>query len=316
VQVLQQFPATTAVSFLAVALQTVWMLVWLVAAAGTLHSFRAQQTTTCDVNGYCTRSGPGDGAIGIVMFLLFISFYWTCQLIKNVTHVTTAGLVGTWYFLAPQMPSNPTLGALKRASWTSLGSIALGSLIIAVVKAMRAMVNSARNAEHPIARCIVLCLLDMLERAVTWFNIYAFTQVALYGKPYMQAASDTWQLLKTSGVSALINDDITGPVLFFASLMTGLVGAGAAGVLAKTVWHEPMWGLWALLGGLIALSVCLVGMEVVASGVVALFVCWAEDPEALRRTKPHLHDAMCGAIGEHRISQPAESQQRGRNQRR
>lgn len=30
--------------------------------------------------------------------------------------------------------------------------------------------------------------------------MYAFTQVAIYGKTYCQAAKDTWQLVKSHGV--------------------------------------------------------------------------------------------------------------------
>jgi hypothetical protein len=184
VQVLQQYRATTLVAYGAVVLQVVWMCIWIVAAAGTMHSFRNQERRVCDAYG-CHTEGSSDGAVGMAWFFLLLSFYWTLQVIKNVTHVTTAGVVASWYFFAPQMPSSPTWGALKRASWSSLGSICLGSLLIAVIKAMRTMVNSARNAEHPIAQCIVLCILDMLERAVRYFNIYAFTQVSArtYSRP-------------------------------------------------------------------------------------------------------------------------------------
>jgi len=74
------------------------------------------------------------------------------------------------------------------------------------------------------------------------------------------------------------------------------VGAGGAALLAKTVLPQPLWGLWALIGGLLALGICAIAMEVIASGVVAFFVVWAEDPAALERTKPALFLAMQGAI--------------------
>ncbi len=65
-------------------------------------------------------------------------------MIRNVVHVTVAGTFASWYFLHPNAaPSNPTLKALKRACWNSLGSISLGSLIIAVLKALRQMVSRA-----------------------------------------------------------------------------------------------------------------------------------------------------------------------------
>jgi hypothetical protein len=85
----------------------------------------------------------------------------------------------TWFFLAPNnLPTNPTVQAFKRATWNSFGSICLGSLIVAVVRAIRAVVNGARNADHPVARCIVLCILGCIERMLEWFNQYAYTEVS------------------------------------------------------------------------------------------------------------------------------------------
>jgi hypothetical protein len=144
-----------------------------------------------------------------------------------------------------------------------------------------------------------MCLLGCLERAVEWFNQYAFTQTAIYGKPYCVVVQDTWNLLKSSGISALINDDLTGTALVFAALGSGLVGAAGAGVLARTVLQEPLWGLWALIGGLTALGITLIALEVVASGVTAFFVCYAEDPATLQNTKPELQAAMNDAIHKH-----------------
>lgn len=124
------------------------------------------------------------------------------------------------------------------------------------------------------------------------------------GKPYCQAASDTWNLLQSSGITALVNDDITGAALFFAALISGLVGAAVAALLARGPLDEPMWGLWALFGGLIALGIVLIAMEVVGSAVVAFFVCYAEDPVALRTTKPHLFESMANAQSRHRGARP------------
>ena len=63
------------------------------------------------------------------------------------------------------------------------------------------------------------CLLSCLDKLVTYFNVYAFTQVAIYGKTYCEAANDTWALFKRVGMEAIINDDIIGGVLAFASII-------------------------------------------------------------------------------------------------
>ncbi len=46
-----------------------------------------------------------------------------------------------------------------------------------------------------------------------WFNLYAFAQVAIYGSPFIQAAKDTWNLLSSKGLDAIINDDLVRPLL-------------------------------------------------------------------------------------------------------
>lgn len=132
-QVLMHYPATTLVAFLAIIVEVIWVIVWLVAAVGVMHSFRNQEKTTYTTDPQtgkmtATTTGSGDGAIGGTYFMLLISFFWTLQVIKNVVHVTVAGVVGTFYFLAPDnLPRNPTAGALKRATWHSFGSICFGS---------------------------------------------------------------------------------------------------------------------------------------------------------------------------------------------
>lgn len=37
---------------------------------------------------------------------------------------------------------------------------------------------------------------------------YAYIEIALYGKPYIQAARDTWRLFKDRGIDAIVNDSL------------------------------------------------------------------------------------------------------------
>ena len=85
--------------------------------------------------------------------------------------------------------------------------------------------------------------------------------VGFLGKPHCKAASDTWNLLQSSGITALVNDDITGAALFFAALISGLIGAAGGAILARGPLDEPMWGLWALFSGLIAMGAVLIALE-------------------------------------------------------
>ena len=101
------------------------------------------------------------------LFLLFLSYFFTHQVIQNTTHVTVAGTVGSWWFApedATACCSSGMIGSLIRALTTSFGSICFGSLLVAIVQATKALAQSARNNENQILVCIAECLLNCLER--------------------------------------------------------------------------------------------------------------------------------------------------------
>ena len=55
-----------------------------------------------------------------------------------------------WYYFGPQeaglMPKHPTLSSFWRASTLSLGSIALGSLIVTILEIIRLLLSLARSS--------------------------------------------------------------------------------------------------------------------------------------------------------------------------
>lgn len=282
-ETINKFPAMLYISYSFIVVQAVWLIVWLVAASSILNSMN--------------NGNSSGGNQGIVVFFLLLSFYWTTQVLKNIVHVTCSGSFASWYFLYPQaMPQNPTVAALKRASWTSLGSIALGSLIIAVLQTMRAMIRMGRNNRNGFVRCCVLCVLKCLEDMIRFFNIYAFTHVAVYGSTYCEAAKQTWGLIKGRGWDLLVNDQLISPVLAFGAILVGLLCAVVSVLLAYVAWDLEYWGAWAFAGFLIGLAVSLCAMEVVESCIATLFVCFAEDPEALARTKPTEYNRLDSAF--------------------
>ena len=74
----------------------------------------------------------GDAISGIFCLL---SLFWTVQVVKNVVHVTCAGTAASWYFQTAD--ARPAMASLKRACTTSLGSVCLGSLFVALLRAVR-----------------------------------------------------------------------------------------------------------------------------------------------------------------------------------
>lgn len=128
----REYPATFYYAFAAMLVHFVWMIVWSISAASMIYSVQNTENN--------------EDLEGLVYIFVLLSFFWTVQVVKNVVHTTTCGALGTWYFVRPhEMPENPTTQSLKRALTTSFGSICLGSLMVAVLRTMRALLHNARK---------------------------------------------------------------------------------------------------------------------------------------------------------------------------
>ena len=252
--------------------------------------------------GVASKYGEGGVAIALVVYYLF-SIFWSAQVVLNTVHVIISGVISTYYFVhesGSARLAHPTRSSSKRALTTSFGSICFGSLFVAVIQLISALVRNARQDRDNFLALCASCLLRLLEDVVRYFNKYAFTQVAIYGKPYIQAAKDTWALAKSSGIELLVNDNILGYVFGIASLASGLLCAGFA--YLTNMWHTPAWSSEELLAlcfvsfilGLVSMAIV---SETINSSVSTLLVCFCEDPEALRRTKPELHQRFVTVLG-------------------
>jgi len=147
-----------------------------------------------------------------------------------------------------------------------------------------------------VMRCIGVCLLGCLEQLMQYFNEYAYAHVAIYGVTYCESAKMTWNLIKARGFDLLINDNLIDGALFLGVFMIGVLTAIAGFVLAFFTFSVDYSGVWAAVGFLIGLSMGSIVMSVIDSAVVTCFVCYAEDPEALARTKPDEYNRLTNAF--------------------
>lgn len=114
------------------------MVYWAFASYSTIYILG-----NCDLKGNCENE-----VNGIIVFLLVLSLYWTQQVIKNVVHVTVAGTVGTWWwapFEADSFCSEGVRSSHSRALTYSFGSICFGSLIVAIVQAIKATLEQVSD---------------------------------------------------------------------------------------------------------------------------------------------------------------------------
>lgn len=231
----------------------------------------------------------GNGGDVFLICLLVLIFFWVAQVIPNTMHVVTSGVVATWYFAGhDNMPKRATLKSFIRATTTSFGSICFGSLLVAIIQFLRWLAESSRNNDDGdnaclnLLRCVLICILRLIEDLLQYFNTYAFVHVAVYGCDYISAARRTFGLIQQCVFTAYFTDALIGPVLGMLALAISVLIGAVVGLLFLS------WAI-GVVGFFIALVVHGIVFTTITSAVNTIFVCFAEVPEGLQASDPELY---------------------------
>ncbi|KAG7098507.1 Putative choline transporter, neither null mutation nor overexpression affects choline transport [Marasmius oreades] len=260
----------------------------------------------------CTGSACSSGKVAGLIFYATFSFLWTSQVIGNVALLTLAGgAYGSWYYFGPrsqgEMPNHPNWSSFARASTTSLGSVAFGSLIVTILELIKlilqAIQNNANSEGHPveaILACCAACIVGCIESAVEYFNRYAYIEIALYGKPYIAAAKDTWRLFKDRGIDALVNDSLVGMTLTWGAYAVGMLSSLFAYLYLRIT--APSYNVDGQYTAPVILFAFLIGImcsltlsSAIEAGVSTIFVGLGEDPQVLAIRAPALFGLIAQA---------------------
>ncbi|GAA6040564.1 hypothetical protein JCM8097_005466 [Rhodosporidiobolus ruineniae] len=302
IRVAKHNPSVYVIALLGTVLQAAYSVYWSFSAVAIYQKW------TPGSSGSDTSGGSASHAtvIGLMVFAVF-SYLWTSQLIINLFLTTEAGIFGTYYY-EPNSPGKVKVawGAFKRSSTYSLGSIAFGSLIVAILDLLRAFFQILQGYETEegnmvgaciacVAQCCIACLTNMVE----YFNRYAYITIALYGESYIQAAKETWRLFKDRGITALINDCLTGNIWSFGSFAVGLLCSAFSFLYLK--YADPSYvqengDIKAAVMGyafMIGFVIChTLGYGAIQSGVDTAFVALSHDPEVMAERDPALFELI------------------------
>ena len=284
-KVIGKYPSLVGCSVVVLFLQLAYWAIWCFSIFALIDQGECNNNNNNNNNEDCT----GTGGLAWLMILLL---FWAMEVFRNIVHVTTSGTVGAFYFHGAGGEKNAAGKSLWRALTTSFGSICFGSLLVAIIQTLRSMASSMRRRKNNILACLCECIFQCLERIIRYFNAYAYVQVAIYGVSYLKAAKNTFKLISRRGLEGLINDNLVGPVLFLSSLF----GAGLTFLIAY-LWagsygsfnsdERVVVSVFALLIGFV---IVLIVMSLIASAVMAIFVCWAEQPDCMERNDPVTHE--------------------------
>eukprot|EP00339_Tiarina_fusa_P001279 CAMPEP_0117028272 /NCGR_PEP_ID=MMETSP0472-20121206/20571_1 /TAXON_ID=693140 ORGANISM="Tiarina fusus, Strain LIS" /NCGR_SAMPLE_ID=MMETSP0472 /ASSEMBLY_ACC=CAM_ASM_000603 /LENGTH=526 /DNA_ID=CAMNT_0004735713 /DNA_START=54 /DNA_END=1631 /DNA_ORIENTATION=- len=285
---------------------TLWTLLWCF-ALGQIGVVHAEWMWECESSSQgvhdsededCSLSTRGKW----IFVAMLLSLFWTIQVLKNIFQVTIAGVVGTWWF-APEdcatsggcCCSGPLRDSWARASIYSLGSVCLGSLLVAILQVLKFLVRLARQQQEDENRrqgrqhvslvwCLLQCVVDQLEKLVKYFNQWAFVYVGLYGYDYWTSSKKVYGLFRARGWSVILNDQLVNQSLGMMQLFVAVI-SGALGVVFGVVFSiDPIPSFF--IGLTLGMSLSSIVLQVVSSAVNTIVVCFAEAPTQLQTNHP------------------------------
>lgn len=285
------------------AVSLLWTVMWCVVFNAVLQGDKCMNNDDddCDEGGFSI----------LFYFLLLISYFWTILVLQYIVQVTVAGVIGTWWTApaeADSCCSTAVIDSTYRSMTYSFGSICMGSLLLAVVKALRATTDylrdQQRSSDEPnaivgILLCCAECILRMLEGILEYFNQWAFSYIGLYGYSYLDAGKGVVELFQSRGWTTYVTEDIASNVTFFGTLMTGVLTGGLGVLLNSTSFHlfedsEDASKDWIAFGvaGVTGLVIGGIMMNIVSGAVNTVIVCMAEMPDELQANHPKYSQAM------------------------
>lgn len=196
-----------------------------------------------------------DVEIGIKAFALLISLYWTINVIMNLTQTTVAGMIGTYCFdkaSASSFLSFAVQNSLKRSCTTSFGSVCFGSLLNAIITALRVLADSSRensrndgNGGAELLYCIIQCILSLVEDIMEYFNQWSYVFVGIHGMSYLESGKAVIEMFKARGCSAILTNGLAiyviNAVVLLSGIACGIIGVAVSLLDTRTPWLPAFW---------------------------------------------------------------------------
>jgi len=235
-----------------------------------------------------------------MIFYLFVFFH--SNLIRFL--LCLAGVYARYYWDRERFgfPCSSLLASFLRALIFHLGTIAFGSLIIAIVNLIRSILeyieNKLKEKTGSVARCLFCCCrccLFCLEKFLKFLNRNAYIITAIYGTGFFTSARRAFHLIVSNPVRLLVIDRVCDFLIFLGKL-TITAGIGILAfffftnriVQAKAYvpeLHYYFVPLFLIVIGAYIITQCF--FSVYSMAVDTLFICALQDMQLYTSNKEH-----------------------------
>ncbi|KAJ8977658.1 hypothetical protein NQ317_002460 [Molorchus minor] len=197
-----------------------------------------------------------------------------------------------WTFNKRTLPFFAVTAALGRSLRYHVGTLAFGSLIIAICRIIRVALeyldHKLKKYDNELTKCIMCflkCFFWCLEKFLKFINKNAYIMCAIHGKNFCASAKDAFMLLMRNIVRVFVLDKVTD-FLFFLSKVLVTLGVGAVSyvIFATDLTPYDNSGLNYGVVPVVIIMICTylissIFFSVYSMAVDTLFLCFLEDCE-------------------------------------
>eukprot|EP00004_Rigifila_ramosa_P018987 TRINITY_DN4792_c0_g1_i2.p1 TRINITY_DN4792_c0_g1~~TRINITY_DN4792_c0_g1_i2.p1 ORF type:complete len:603 (+),score=162.94 TRINITY_DN4792_c0_g1_i2:132-1940(+) len=234
-----------------------------------------------------------DNTLRYSLIYHFFALLWVSAFIVAVAQTTIAGAVSAWYWSRDKrsIGSSPVSSALVRTLRYHSGSLALGSLVLAIVQFIRAALHyvsekTKQEQEENFLLKIVCscakCLAACFERFIQFLNENAYIEIAVYGYSFCESSRRAFSLLLRNILRVATINTIGDFLLFLGKIFIGfLCSLIAFWILQENEGNNgvqnPLWPC--LIVFLVSFSIGSVFMSVMEMTIDTILLCFCEDCE-------------------------------------
>jgi len=257
------------------------------------------------LDGFASLDDSYSSIIATLYAYLVFGAIWNYLFIGAVFWTALSGSVCHWYFFRSDESANtryPLSRSLYRVVRYHLGTIATGSLIIAIVKFVRLALMSLdramkkqqeQNLLVKVAFKCVACCLWCLDKTLQFITAYCYIYVAMQGSGFCVSCSATFNLIIKYPLQLSINTFVRA-ILSLIQLLSTPIACGwlCNHVLYKSNKQEPVYASALVFAS--AYVVATVTTAVFSCVIDTLFVCCARDMAEYKGTwmSPRLRAAF------------------------
>ena len=157
--------------------------------------------------------------------------FWGLCFVAALGEMVLAGAFSSWYWVLDKshVPALPVISSLGRTFRYHTGTLAFGSLIIAIIKMIRLMLQyiqdklEEKGADNPVVKvilCLCKCCFWCLEKFMKFINRNAYILTAINGSNFCKSAKDAFSLILRNVVRVAVLDKVTDFLIFLGKNTT------------------------------------------------------------------------------------------------